>query len=194
MVDPFVFVAGLSANSLTLSGSVPSEDARKQVRELSRQLFERPGLDDRLQVASGAPKNWDASCRSGAQGAEPARIRARFRCRALPSPSRAWLPTRAPPSRCPISLGATCRVCSRPQRASAGKRHRFRPTMPPRMIPRIKAAHRHQGPSAPRRPGRSQACARERVMSLANLWLYFLSYLPSDLFWAGSDVGRCGPS
>ena len=59
MVDPFVFVAGLSANALTLSGSVPSEDARKQVRELSRQLFERPGLDDRLQVASGAPKNWD---------------------------------------------------------------------------------------------------------------------------------------
>ena len=57
--DPFVFVAGLSANALTLSGSVPSEDARKQVRELSRQLFERPGLDDRLELASGAPKNWD---------------------------------------------------------------------------------------------------------------------------------------
>ena len=59
MADPFVFVAGLSANTLTLSGSVPSEDARKQVRELSRQLFERPGLDDRLELASGAPKNWD---------------------------------------------------------------------------------------------------------------------------------------
>jgi OOP family OmpA-OmpF porin len=38
---------------------VPSEDARKQVRELSRQLFERPGLDDRLELASGAPKNWN---------------------------------------------------------------------------------------------------------------------------------------
>ena len=61
MVDPFVFVAGLSANALTLSGSVPSEDARKQVRELSRQLFERPGLDDRLELASGAPKDWDAA-------------------------------------------------------------------------------------------------------------------------------------
>lgn len=59
MADPFVFVAELSANTLTLSGSVPSEDARKQVRELSRQLFERPGLDDRLELASGAPKNWD---------------------------------------------------------------------------------------------------------------------------------------
>ena len=59
MADPFVFVADLSANTLTLSGSVPSEDARKQVRELSRQLFERPGLDDRLELASGAPKNWN---------------------------------------------------------------------------------------------------------------------------------------
>jgi hypothetical protein len=49
----------LSANTLSLSGSVPSEDARKQVRELSRQLFERPGLDDRLELASGPPKNWD---------------------------------------------------------------------------------------------------------------------------------------
>jgi hypothetical protein len=38
---------------------VPSEDARKQVRDLSRQLFRRPGLDDRLELASGAPKKWD---------------------------------------------------------------------------------------------------------------------------------------
>jgi hypothetical protein len=59
MADPFVFVADLSASTLSLSGSVPSEEARKQVRELSRQLFERPGLDDRLELASGAPKNWD---------------------------------------------------------------------------------------------------------------------------------------
>jgi hypothetical protein len=61
MADPFVFVADLSSNTLTLSGSVPSEDARKQVRELSRQLFERPGLEDRLELASGAPKNWEAA-------------------------------------------------------------------------------------------------------------------------------------
>ena len=32
---------------------------RREVRELSRQLFRRPGLDDRLELASGAPKNWD---------------------------------------------------------------------------------------------------------------------------------------
>lgn len=59
VVDPFVFTADLGVNALSLAGSVPSEDARKQVRELSRQLFARPGLDDRLEVASGAPKNWD---------------------------------------------------------------------------------------------------------------------------------------
>jgi hypothetical protein len=59
IADPFVFVADLGANALSLSGSVPSEGARQNVRELSRQLFERPGLDDRLELASGAPKNWD---------------------------------------------------------------------------------------------------------------------------------------
>jgi len=59
VVDPFVFTADLGVNALSLAGSVPSEDARKQLRDLSRQLFERPGLDDRLEVASGAPKNWD---------------------------------------------------------------------------------------------------------------------------------------
>lgn len=61
IADPFVFTADLNANALSLSGSVPSEDARKQLRELSRQLFERPGLDDRLEVAAGAPKGWDAA-------------------------------------------------------------------------------------------------------------------------------------
>jgi hypothetical protein len=59
IADPFVFVANLGANALALSGSVPSENARKQVRDLSRQLFRRPGLEDRLELASGAPKNWD---------------------------------------------------------------------------------------------------------------------------------------
>jgi hypothetical protein len=61
VADPFVFMADLDANALSLSGSVPSEDSRQQVRELSRQLFRRPGLDDRLELASGAPKNWDAA-------------------------------------------------------------------------------------------------------------------------------------
>ena len=59
IADPFIFQADLGPNALSLSGSVPSEGARKTVRDLSRQLFERPGLDDRLEVASGAPKNWD---------------------------------------------------------------------------------------------------------------------------------------
>jgi OOP family OmpA-OmpF porin len=61
IADPFIFVADLGTNALSLSGSVPSEDARQQLRELSRQLFRRPGLDDRLELASGAPKNWDAA-------------------------------------------------------------------------------------------------------------------------------------
>jgi OOP family OmpA-OmpF porin len=59
VADPFTFVADLGANALSLSGSVPSEHARKEVRELSRQLFRRPGLDDRLELASGAPKDWN---------------------------------------------------------------------------------------------------------------------------------------
>jgi hypothetical protein len=59
VVDPFVFRADLGRNALSLTGSVPSEDSRKEVHELSRQLFARPGLDDRLEVASGAPKDWD---------------------------------------------------------------------------------------------------------------------------------------
>ena len=54
-----MFIADLGANALSLSGSVPSEDARKHLRELSRQLFRKPGLDDRLELASGAPKDWD---------------------------------------------------------------------------------------------------------------------------------------
>lgn len=61
IADPFIFVADLGANALSLSGSVPSEDSRIQLRELSRQLFRRPGLEDRLELASGAPKHWDAA-------------------------------------------------------------------------------------------------------------------------------------
>jgi OOP family OmpA-OmpF porin len=59
VADPFIFVADLGANALSLSGSVPNENARNEVRELSRQLFRRPGLDDRLELASGAPKDWN---------------------------------------------------------------------------------------------------------------------------------------
>jgi hypothetical protein len=59
VADPFIFVADLGTNALSLSGSVPNENARNEVRELSRQLFRRPGLDDRLELASGAPKDWD---------------------------------------------------------------------------------------------------------------------------------------
>ena len=59
VADPYVFTADLGTNALSLAGSVPSDEARKQLRELSRELFERPGLDDRLELASGAPEGWD---------------------------------------------------------------------------------------------------------------------------------------
>jgi hypothetical protein len=61
MADPFVFVASLGPDSLALIGSVPSDRSRKQLRDLSRQLFERSSLDDRLELASGAPKDWDTA-------------------------------------------------------------------------------------------------------------------------------------
>jgi OOP family OmpA-OmpF porin len=59
VVKPFTFVAALGPNTLTLTGSVPSEDTRKQIKDWSRRYFERPTLDDQLQLASGAPKKWD---------------------------------------------------------------------------------------------------------------------------------------
>jgi hypothetical protein len=67
IVDPFAFVASLNAEALTLSGNVPSEDVRKLVKESARRLFERPTLDDRLQLASGAPKAWDEAVEVGLQ-------------------------------------------------------------------------------------------------------------------------------
>jgi len=56
--DPYVFSATLGPNALTLTGNVPNENVRKQLKDLSRRLFERPTLDDQLELASGAPKNW----------------------------------------------------------------------------------------------------------------------------------------
>ncbi len=61
IADPFIFTADLGPGKLTLAGSVPSEEARGRLRELSRQLFLRPTLDDQLQPASGAPKDWDSA-------------------------------------------------------------------------------------------------------------------------------------
>jgi hypothetical protein len=58
IADPYIFTAALGPNALTLTGSVPTEGIRKQLKELARTLFERPMLDDQLQLASGTPKNW----------------------------------------------------------------------------------------------------------------------------------------
>jgi hypothetical protein len=59
LADPFVFTATLGPDALVLTGSVPSEERRKDLKELVRQLFERPMLDDQLQLASGAPQRWN---------------------------------------------------------------------------------------------------------------------------------------
>jgi hypothetical protein len=59
LADPFVFTATLGPDTLVLSGSVPSEERRKDLKELARRLFKRPMLDDQLQLASGAPKRWN---------------------------------------------------------------------------------------------------------------------------------------
>lgn len=58
LANPFVFVASLGPNALTLTGGVPSENTRKQLKDLSRSLFARPTLDDQLQLASGTPREW----------------------------------------------------------------------------------------------------------------------------------------
>ena len=42
IADPYVFIASLGPDTLVLTGSVPSENARKDLRELSRRLFGRP--------------------------------------------------------------------------------------------------------------------------------------------------------
>ena len=59
LADPYVFAASLGPDTLVLTGSVPSEERRKDLKELARRLFERPMLDDQLQLASGAPKRWN---------------------------------------------------------------------------------------------------------------------------------------
>ena len=59
LADPYVFAASLGPYTLVLTGSVPSEERRKDLKELARRLFERPMLDDQLQLASGAPKRWN---------------------------------------------------------------------------------------------------------------------------------------
>ncbi len=56
--DPYIFSATLGPNALALTGNVPNENVRKQLKDMARRLFERPTLDDQLELASGAPKNW----------------------------------------------------------------------------------------------------------------------------------------
>jgi hypothetical protein len=65
LADPFVFTAKLGPDTLVLTGSVPNEERRKDLKDLARRLFERPMLDDQLQLASGAPKRWNDAVEAG---------------------------------------------------------------------------------------------------------------------------------
>ena len=55
---PFSWMALYETGSLTLSGHVPSEDARLQVAKGAKELFGTTAVVDRMQIASGAPEKW----------------------------------------------------------------------------------------------------------------------------------------
>ncbi|MEG6509523.1 hypothetical protein V6C03_11135 [Methyloligella sp. 2.7D] len=59
VADPFVFSAALEANILTFAGNVPSEEMHKRILDFAEAAFGGATLNDKLMVASGAPKRWD---------------------------------------------------------------------------------------------------------------------------------------
>jgi hypothetical protein len=59
--DPFVFTAELKGNMLTLSGDVPADAVHSRLKQSAKQMFADATLDDKLVLASGAPKKWDAA-------------------------------------------------------------------------------------------------------------------------------------
>ena len=128
VMDPFVFVAALDPNGLTLSGSVPSENMRKQLKEWSRQPVRasdarRPAAA-RLRGAQGLGQRG----RSVAAGFEPARLRQDFALGPC-AHHRRRSPGQGHRDRSVLSSSsAICRHCSRPPRASAGKRRSSRAT------------------------------------------------------------------
>ena len=142
MVDPFVFVAGLSANALTLLGSVPSEDARNRCASCRANCSN--GRVSPLQVASGAPKNWDQAVAAALKALSYLFGKISLSGVAVTIEGVAPAGTATAVS---DQLGATCRAYSRPQRASAGKKHRFRPACR-QNDPAHQGRHRHQSSSA----------------------------------------------
>jgi len=55
---PFSWTAHYETGALTMTGSVPSHDARGSVVEEARGLFEDAPVVDRMELASGAPEGW----------------------------------------------------------------------------------------------------------------------------------------
>jgi len=58
VAKPFSWVALFEAGSLTLSGSVPSEDARLEIEKNAKEMFGTATVVDRMKLAAGAPEKW----------------------------------------------------------------------------------------------------------------------------------------
>jgi OmpA-OmpF porin, OOP family len=64
-INPFTWSAKYAANQLVLSGYAPSEAAKEAVYQHAKKTFAKIAVVDRLDVAGGAPSNWqDAAVRS----------------------------------------------------------------------------------------------------------------------------------
>ena len=67
-VSPFVTGAEVQAQAVILTGFVPSEEARAAVLETIRSRLPGRRIDDRMQIAAGAPEGWQACTQAGLAG------------------------------------------------------------------------------------------------------------------------------
>lgn len=58
VVSPYTFSARLAGRELVLAGHVPSEEMRKNIRELAKQYMPRATVVDRMELADGAVESW----------------------------------------------------------------------------------------------------------------------------------------
>ncbi|MGL4495076.1 MAG: OmpA family protein, partial [Beijerinckiaceae bacterium] len=62
---PFLWSAERKGNDVTLSGFVPSEEARGSILDGARRLFSGAAIADQMQIAAGAPQNFVAAALAG---------------------------------------------------------------------------------------------------------------------------------
>jgi len=67
-VDPFVTGAEVTAGAVTLTGYAPSAAARAALVESAKARLPGSRIDDRLEVAAGAPETWQACAEAGLLG------------------------------------------------------------------------------------------------------------------------------